>query len=375
MLPRVIDSVLGTRAFDRVRAEVCVGLRGDVLELGFGSGPNLPHLPSAVTGVWAVEPSAGALRLADDRLQRDAVIESLFNDGIGVSVHYIPLHLHPYWRERYGLREQDFPVSQHAYERMISLPMYSRMGRADVERTRAFVDAYTKAYGGNWPNFMGVGGYDGMQLIYKSIEATKGSTDGTTSDTADTGERPLVHFMSTTAGTVTLSAGSTLTATGTISTTSGNLSLTGSSVSATTLSSTSGFTSAGSRSAVEPVRSVWNSRSMSTTTSVSNWLLPLIPPTQQMRSVNFTTPRVSATSMALRSCAMRWFENVRTWIVSANAFSSSPGCTGLRVTRMVLSRDSMATLAVEVSLTRPSTWQISARAPGSAAQAARSARW
>lgn len=45
---------------------------------------------------------------------------------------------------------------------------------------KAFVDAYTKAYDGKWPNFMGVGGYDGMQLIYKSIEATKGSTDGTT---------------------------------------------------------------------------------------------------------------------------------------------------------------------------------------------------
>jgi branched-chain amino acid transport system substrate-binding protein len=45
---------------------------------------------------------------------------------------------------------------------------------------KAFVDAYTRAYDGRWPNFMGVGGYDGMQLIYKSIEATKGSTDGAT---------------------------------------------------------------------------------------------------------------------------------------------------------------------------------------------------
>ena len=44
-----------------------------IFELGFGSGPNLPHLPSAVTGVWAVEPSAGALRLADDRLAATTV--------------------------------------------------------------------------------------------------------------------------------------------------------------------------------------------------------------------------------------------------------------------------------------------------------------
>ena len=81
-----------------------------------------------------------------------------------------------------------------------------------------------------------------------------------------------------------------------------------------------------------------------TTTSVSNWLLPVMPSRQQMRSLNWITPRVSATSTALRSCAMRWFENVRTWIVSANAFSSSPGCTGLRVTRMVLSRGARASL-------------------------------
>ena len=45
---------------------------------------------------------------------------------------------------------------------------------------KAFVEAYTKAYDGRWPNFMGVGGYDGMQLIFKSLEATKGATDGTT---------------------------------------------------------------------------------------------------------------------------------------------------------------------------------------------------
>ena len=106
---------------------------------------------------------------------------------------------------------------------------------------------------------------------------------------------------------------------------------------AITRSSTSGFTSSGSRSAVWPVSSVWNSRSTSTTTSVSNWLLPVIPPTQQIRSVKLMMPRVSATSIALRSWASRWLENDRTWIVSANAVWSSLGSMGLRVTRMVLS--------------------------------------
>src|SRR5574343_909095 len=78
------------------------------------------------------------LRLADAApIGRDALIEALFADGIGCSVHYIPLHQHPYWRERYGLRAEDFPASQHAYERMLSLPLYTRMTEADVDRVAA----------------------------------------------------------------------------------------------------------------------------------------------------------------------------------------------------------------------------------------------
>jgi dTDP-4-amino-4,6-dideoxygalactose transaminase len=68
---------------------------------------------------------------------RDAFIEALYAEGIGCSVHYIPLHQHPYWRERYGLRAEDFPHSQHAYERMVSLPLYTRMTPADVQRVAA----------------------------------------------------------------------------------------------------------------------------------------------------------------------------------------------------------------------------------------------
>ena len=78
------------------------------------------------------------LRLADAApLGRDALIEQLFAAGIGCSVHYIPLHLQPYWRDRYGLAAADFPHSQHAYERMLSLPIYPRMSDADVGRVHA----------------------------------------------------------------------------------------------------------------------------------------------------------------------------------------------------------------------------------------------
>jgi dTDP-4-amino-4,6-dideoxygalactose transaminase len=83
------------------------------------------------------------VRLTDEaRIGRDSFIEKLFAAGIGCSVHYIPLHLQPYWRERYGLRAEQFPHSQHAYERIVSLPMYSRMTEVDVQRV---ADAATKA--------------------------------------------------------------------------------------------------------------------------------------------------------------------------------------------------------------------------------------
>lgn len=68
------------------------------------------------------------------KLQRDQLIEHLFAKRIGCSVHYIPLHLQPYWRDTYGLTPEMFPVSQRIYERTLSLPMYSRMSQADVGR-------------------------------------------------------------------------------------------------------------------------------------------------------------------------------------------------------------------------------------------------
>ena len=87
-----------------------------------------------------------ALRLADDAgVARDRFIERLFEQGIGASVHYIPLHLQPYWRDRYALTPAMFPHSQHAYERMLSLPIYTRMGEADLRRV---VDAVRRALAG-----------------------------------------------------------------------------------------------------------------------------------------------------------------------------------------------------------------------------------
>ena len=82
------------------------------------------------------------IRLADAApVARDRLIEQLFEAGIGCSVHYIPLHLHPYWRDRYALAPAQFPHSQHAYERTLTLPLYTSMSDADVERVCTTVRA------------------------------------------------------------------------------------------------------------------------------------------------------------------------------------------------------------------------------------------
>lgn len=97
-----------------------------------------PRPPAGQTHAWHLY----VVRLLPQaRAGRDAVIESLFAAGIGCSVHYIPLHLHPYWRERYALQPAQFPHSQQAYEQMISLPLYTRMGPAEVDRVAAALRA------------------------------------------------------------------------------------------------------------------------------------------------------------------------------------------------------------------------------------------
>jgi dTDP-4-amino-4,6-dideoxygalactose transaminase len=81
-----------------------------------------------------------AIQLDDSvKVGRDQFIESLYAQGIGCSVHYIPLHLQPYWRDTYKLTPEMFPVSQKIYEHTLSLPIYPRMTTEDVERVVAAV--------------------------------------------------------------------------------------------------------------------------------------------------------------------------------------------------------------------------------------------
>jgi UDP-4-amino-4,6-dideoxy-N-acetyl-beta-L-altrosamine transaminase len=76
------------------------------------------------------------IRLNLQRLQidRNGFIDELKRKGIGTSVHFIPLHIHPYYRETYGYQPDDFPVAYKTYQRIISLPIYPKMTDIDVER-------------------------------------------------------------------------------------------------------------------------------------------------------------------------------------------------------------------------------------------------
>jgi dTDP-4-amino-4,6-dideoxygalactose transaminase len=79
------------------------------------------------------------LQLESLRIDRDRFIELMSEAGIGCSVHFIPLHLQPYWRDRYQLTPESFPVATDVFSRAVSLPIYTRMTDADVERVIAAV--------------------------------------------------------------------------------------------------------------------------------------------------------------------------------------------------------------------------------------------
>ncbi|MBI2953553.1 MAG: DegT/DnrJ/EryC1/StrS family aminotransferase [Chloroflexi bacterium] len=67
------------------------------------------------------------------RIDRGRFIEELKLRNIGTSVHFIPIHLHPYYRDKYGYKPEDFPVAFREYRRIISLPLFPRMTDQDVD--------------------------------------------------------------------------------------------------------------------------------------------------------------------------------------------------------------------------------------------------
>ena len=75
------------------------------------------------------------VRLKDGtNVDRDRFIQLMSDRGIGTGVHFIPLHRHPYWRDTYKLKRENFPNADKAFEGAVSLPLYTRMDEADEQR-------------------------------------------------------------------------------------------------------------------------------------------------------------------------------------------------------------------------------------------------
>ena len=71
---------------------------------------------------------------------RSEIFSSLRNAGIGVNVHYIPVHLHPFYKKNFGTSSGSCPVAESAYESILSLPMFPKMTNQDVNRVIAEVE-------------------------------------------------------------------------------------------------------------------------------------------------------------------------------------------------------------------------------------------
>jgi ubiquinone/menaquinone biosynthesis C-methylase UbiE len=97
VLPRIMNVACGTKNAEPLRQRVCEGLAGDVVEIGFGSGLNVPFYPATVTRVAAVEPSDVAWKLADKRLRAASV----------------PI-------ERSGLDGQSLPFADDSFDAVVS---------------------------------------------------------------------------------------------------------------------------------------------------------------------------------------------------------------------------------------------------------------
>jgi dTDP-4-amino-4,6-dideoxygalactose transaminase len=78
-------------------------------------------------------------------IDRDRFIDELRERGIGTSVHFIPMHHHPYYRETFGWAPGDYPVADEAFASLVSLPLYTRMTTAEVDRVARAVEEIAAA--------------------------------------------------------------------------------------------------------------------------------------------------------------------------------------------------------------------------------------
>ncbi|MHB8117230.1 MAG: UDP-4-amino-4,6-dideoxy-N-acetyl-beta-L-altrosamine transaminase [Methanothrix sp.] len=102
----------------------------------------LPDVRKDVLSAWHLYPIR--FDQSSFRAGRAEIFAALREENIGVNVHYIPVHTHPFYRKRFGDHGGEYPVAQAAYETLISLPMFHGMTDQDAENV---IDATTKVFG------------------------------------------------------------------------------------------------------------------------------------------------------------------------------------------------------------------------------------
>ncbi len=80
------------------------------------------------------------------KIDRNKFIEALAAENIGTSVHFIPIHKHPYYTRTYGYNDNDFPIANKVYNGLVSLPLYPKMAKADLEDVATAVEKIVSYY-------------------------------------------------------------------------------------------------------------------------------------------------------------------------------------------------------------------------------------
>lgn len=92
----------------------------------------LPKAGSGITHSWHLY--AVRIKNKEFGMGRDEFIAAMDKEDIGTSVHYIPLHLHAFYRKKYGYKKDDFPIAEAISAEIVSLPMFTRISNANLKR-------------------------------------------------------------------------------------------------------------------------------------------------------------------------------------------------------------------------------------------------
>ncbi len=128
-----IQAALGISQLNKVNR--FIKRRSEIVERYNKSFSNLPVLLSHelpyTKSAWHLYQIG--LKAKELTVNRKKIFDELTRGGLGVQVHYIPVHLQPYYKKRFGFKKGDFPNSEHAYETEISLPLFPKMTDSEVD--------------------------------------------------------------------------------------------------------------------------------------------------------------------------------------------------------------------------------------------------